>query len=292
MRRNVWISVLFVMSLGLFLGCGETGKERLRREKIEELQGKLKYYDREGVTSPKLSAASETERVLRNFYQEREVLNITLEELGTTSKKLAWLQIRANVVTATARWERFVSQQENDLIYDGAKSQKEQERRFLEKWMKDRGISPEYIGKAHVELLDVVEKHHALQAEIAMLLLYRYPTDIDGWENRTSLGYLLDRLTWELIQANDFKLTEHVFKNGEMSISYAGQLRDMAYTRTLDHLLSQLRLRKWTYPTSSDYVDKYFKVLTDSGLHLSEVGTTEGELEHLRLRGSRFIKRE
>jgi hypothetical protein len=75
-----------------------------------------------------------------------------------------------------------------------------------------------------------------------------------------------------------------IYTHGPVTPKHAQELADLAYQRVMSHLLSQLRLRKWNYPESSDYVDKFLDLTQESGLTIESFGTTEKELDILRRR--------
>jgi hypothetical protein len=285
MKRSVWISVLFVMGLGLFLGCGTSKKDRV----LELAARDIKYIEeKSGNWTEPIDWEEHLEaRISLNNYKLLERLlekhGLSWNDVGIASREVRHVVFLAQRTVALYSWKEIVGSHIDLLLAEQWKKDVEGEIGKLRDQMKHDGLSFEDLGKTEKDLVHFVHTHHARQAEFAMLSLYRFSEDPSKMAHRTPES-LRQRVSWELRMAKGAAPDKKIFEHGDVSALNAQRLRDLAYWRFLDHLLYELRHRTWIYPESSDKVDLFFEILYGEKLQPIDLGTTHEELEKLRRR--------
>ena len=275
MLRRLSIAVLFILSLGLFLGCETSLREAAVIQWTSTFDRWKKTADNSEITHAELAAF--------------ESWGIDFEEVGVFSRELTFFRHQANLKKARFVWDSIVSRRETvltDLSWE--KFLGTEITNHLD-WMKEKNITSDDIDRSHRELSYSMTMFHARQAEYAMKALYRFSPSAVNWNKPWTPRQLHDRVQFELRLAKGFSADPLIFEHGEVCLEHASHLKTLAYQRIQVGLLSELRSHRWTFPTSSDKVDLFFEICYESTRNPSDFGTTYKELEMLRLRVPEII---
>jgi len=189
--------------------------------------------------------------------------------------------------------------------------------KFIEMRMVIKGVSQslreiEFVGYFPTELLPIVDSkkrdleaatlfrkpmsergtnylaaYHANQLGYALLELYNFTSEPDNWQE---VGQLMDRINFELSQVGNKVVAQTVYTQGPANLEEAHFLRDSAYRRILFQTLWSLLNKKWLYPESSRRVDQIKELLVVAKLKVEDIGSSDEELERLRLRNPQLPK--
>lgn len=287
MQRNTWIVLALFLALGLFVGCedaSETVAEKRAQRRIDGFKSQIEEWRK--TTEITDYQASSMVRGIEHLDDFLSFRGIPHSDLGTTEEELQGFMKKAMMIFAKDEWENCQVHYVAGLLPPNRQNEEDQAVRELLEEMGNYEITAEDIGKPQRELQLYLYQHHARQAEYAMLELYRFSSDSRGWKHPFSPKTLANRVAWELEQARNFKSTEEIYspKHGPVTVEHADELRDLAYRRLLEHILTNLRQRTWTYPESSDQVDLFLEMMRDAEMTSPSLGTSYEELQKLRLR--------
>ncbi|KKR07452.1 MAG: hypothetical protein UT32_C0011G0020 [Parcubacteria group bacterium GW2011_GWC2_39_14] len=203
-------------------------------------------------------------------------LNTTKEELQLLVKKSKHKGFEGNLLS-------LLNYRCEDLYDDGySESLSERFNSFLSE-IKKHNTTLEELGKTQHDIDVTLGVNHARMAEYTLLKLYQYPVEFNESGYFTP-SKLVERFKNELWHANGYKADDEIYSHGSITKEHAQDLADLAYQRSLDALMSKLRDKFWDYPDSSVQVDKVLAIIKLSGQTPESVGTSEAELEKLRLR--------
>jgi len=227
-----------------------------------------------------------------SFYFENEVNRImtyveqgyvTYTQLNTTKEELELLVKKSKHKHLESGFLHLLNYR-CDELRDGGNPPLSELFDALQKDLKKYHTTIEELGKTQHDIDVALGINHARLAEYVLVDLYRYPIGRFLNESALTPSGLVERFKSELEQANGYKADDEIYTHGPITVEHAQELADLAYQRSLDNLLTELRAKEYDYPDSTDMVNLVYKIMNQSGQTPASIGTTEAELEKLRRR--------
>jgi len=267
-----WIlSIVLVLSM-----CLACGNDRMSDEQY--LASRLDFWTRQVVVWRNQGVAqdvSDSVEALRNDLKRSQGLDY--RDLGTSESELNSFIRQGRVADLKLRWAALLQQKVERLSREEVERKIERPHQALYLLMRMYGISATELGYSSDEpLVRFHQAAHAQQAQYALTILYRYPTEptSDYDTPRELVAHVSEELEAAGIYGENVELVE----SGPVTEKHAKELADLAYMRMIGKIMTQLRNKVWEYPDSMDMVNRVAGIRVQAGLTYEDIGTSVEEL--------------